>query len=96
MGISVRKVRGVYHLSGELDSAGEEDLQIAMKPEPAPKELVLDLTNVTFIDSVGLRAWCCFRRRRRADSLRYPQDVLLRIFELLQLDEMPDIRIEPE
>lgn len=55
MGISVRKVRGVYYLSGELDSAGEEDLQIAMKPEPAPKELVLDLTDVTFIDSVGLR-----------------------------------------
>lgn len=97
MGISVRRVRGVYYLSGELDSAGAEDLQIAMKPEPTAKELVLDLTDVTFIDSVGLRALVLLSRKASGGLvLRYPRDALLRVFELLQLDEIPGIRIESE
>jgi anti-anti-sigma factor len=97
MGISVRKVRGVYYLAGELDSAGAEDLQIAMKPEPATKELVLDLTDVTFIDSVGLRALVLLSKKASGGLvLRYPRDALLRVFELLQLDEIPGIRIDSE
>ena len=57
---------------------------------------VLDLTDVTFIDSVGLRALVLLSKKASGGLvLRYPQDALLRVFELLQLDEMPGIRIEP-
>ena len=96
MGISVREVGGVCYLSRELDWEGAEDLSIAMKPEPeGALELVLDLSDVTFIDSVGVRALVLLARNRwGALVLRYPQDALMRVFELLQIDEVPGIRVE--
>jgi anti-anti-sigma factor len=98
MAISVREVRGVYYLSGELDSAGAQDLGIAMKREPEVfRELVLDLVNVTFIDSMGVRLLVHLSKKRSGGLvLRYPQDAVLRVFELLQMDEWPSVRIELE
>jgi anti-anti-sigma factor len=98
MGISVREVRGVYHLTGELDWEGGEDLRIGMRPErTGSRELVLDLSDVRFIHSMGVRALALLAKKRWGVLvLRYPQDALMRMFELLQVDEMPGIRIELE
>ena len=66
MGISLQEVGGVYYLSGELDWAGTGDLGTAMKPKPErPRELVLDLADVTFIDPMGVRALVLLSRKGR-------------------------------
>jgi anti-anti-sigma factor len=97
MGISVREGGDAYYLSGELDWAGGEDFRIALKRHPpdSTDAIVLDLADVSFIDSMGVRALVLFSRETPAGIvLRYPQDALMRVFELLQLDEAPGIRIE--
>ena len=97
MGISVRETSDAYFLSGELDWAGGEDFRIALKRHPpdSTDEIVLDLADVSFIDSMGVRSLVLFARETSAEVvLRYPQDALMRVFELLQLDEAPGIRIE--
>lgn len=100
MGISVRETLGVYFVSGDLDWEGGEDLRLALKrqpPESGDDEVVLDLADVSFIDSMGVRALVLVARGSSAGVvLRYPQDTLMRVFELLQLDEAPGIRIEEE
>lgn len=98
MGIAVRQVRGVYYLSGELDWEGGEDLRVAMRPGPeGVRELVLDLSDVTFMDSMGVRALVLVSRKRWGGLvLRNPQDAVVRVLELLQIDEMPGIRVELE
>ena len=95
MGLSIRNVGGTYFLSGELDWLGAEDLRVAIEPErKEPQELVLDLADVTFIDSIGVRSLVLLSRACRGIVLRYPQDRLLRVFELLEVDEIPGIRVE--
>jgi anti-anti-sigma factor len=58
MRISVREASGVYFLSGELDWAGAEDFLVVLKRHPAEAidEVVLNLADVSFIDSIGVRA----------------------------------------
>jgi anti-anti-sigma factor len=98
MGISVREGGGVYHLSGELDWEGGEDLRIGMRPaRTGSRELVLDLSYVRFINSMGVWALALLAKKRWGVLvLHYPQEALMRVFELLQLDEMAGIRIELE
>lgn len=96
MGLSVSENRGVFFLSGELDWEGGDDLRVAMEHEPEhPNELVLDLSDVTFIDSMGVRAIVRLSKTNRGGVvLRYPQDALLRVLELLEIDEMPGMHIQ--
>ena len=98
MGLSVRQARGVYFLSGELDWKGGEDLRRAITIEPDDEgDLVLDLTGVTFVDPMGVRAIVILSRSARHPLvLRYSQDFLMRVFELLQLEEMPGILVEED
>jgi anti-anti-sigma factor len=96
MGISVREAGGVYYLSGDLDWEGGEDLRIILDRHPSAvgAEVVLDLADVGFIDSMGVRSLVLFARGTACGVvLRYPQDSVMRIFELLQLDEVPGIRV---
>lgn len=96
MGISVHEGGGVYFVSGELDWEGGEDLRQAITSGPEEQDdVVLDLTGVTFVDSMGVRAIVMLSRSTRHELvLRYPLDALMRVFELLELDEMPGIRVE--
>jgi anti-anti-sigma regulatory factor len=51
---------------------------------------------VTFIDSFGLRSIALLARMvaERGVVLRYPQDPVLRVLELNDIEEIPGIRIE--
>lgn len=83
-------------MSGDLDWEGGEDLRITLDRHPPAggAEVVLDLAEVGFIDSMGVRSLVLFARGTPCDVvLRYPQDSVMRIFELLQLDEVPGIRV---
>lgn len=96
MGISVRESRGVYLLSGELDWTVGEDLSFTTgwKLE-GPDELVVDLSDITFIDSMGVRALVQLSKKCRGGLvLRYPQDIVVNVLELFEIDEMPGIRLQ--
>ena len=57
-------------------------------------EVVIDLAGLTFIDSSGVRTLGRLSQRIGGGIvLRYPRDAVIRIFELLQIDEMPGIRL---
>ena len=51
---------------------------------------------MTFIDSMGLRQIALLARMtgERGVVLRYPQDRVLRVLELIDIEEVPGIRIE--
>jgi anti-anti-sigma factor len=97
MAIEVRESRGVYLISGELDLVSAEQFRHWMEPVlDATGEIVLDLAGVTFIDSIGLRSITLLAKKigDRGIVLRYPQDPVLRVLELLDIEEIPGIRIE--
>jgi anti-anti-sigma factor len=97
MAIEVRESRGVYLISGELDLVSAEQIRHWMEPVlDATGEIVLDLAGVTFIDSIGLRSITLLAKMigDRGIVLRYPQDPVLRVLELLDIEEIPGIRIE--
>lgn len=87
---NVRDVDGfhVVTLSGELDIASAEGLSDWLV-EISGSTVVIDLSEVTFMDSTGLTAFISARNRLRDDSvvLTRPQPNVLRVFEITGLDK---------
>jgi anti-sigma B factor antagonist len=70
----------VAHLTGEIDIANAETVFAAVKAGRSGDKLIVDLTDVTFIDSSGLgqivRAWKQSCLRLVAPAGRQPRSVL--------------------
>ena len=80
---------------GELDMATAPEVQARLAVHRGPA--ILDLHQVTFIDSTGLRALVVAAQgRHRAESLvlRAPSPAVRRLLELTELTEQ--LAIEPE
>jgi anti-anti-sigma factor len=75
LGIDVSHADGacVVRLTGEFDLAGVDAFEDELRRLPRPEErtLVLDLRELTFIDSSGLRSVVMADRRTRADGMRF-------------------------
>src|SRR5262245_11717202 len=95
MGFAMHESRGVFYLSGELDLGSAEEFRLAVGSGLEGRgELVLDLADLTFIDSMGVRALAVLARRAGGGLvLRYSQDAVWRVLELLQFDGIPGARI---
>lgn len=95
--VQVRMMEYGLAVSGELDMAAADDFRMFAATAVDPtREVVLDLTNLEFIDSAGLRSIL-----RLADSvcphglvLRWPQDNVLRALDLLGVETIAGIRVE--
>ena len=89
-------LEGVLWLSGELDLNGAEDLRAAADAAIDPRrELVLDLSDLAFIDSSGVRAIirvarCC----PKGLLLRRPDLRVRRALEIIGILGHGGIRIE--
>jgi anti-anti-sigma factor len=95
--LEVRQRGGIFFLSGELDAHSAAEFRRTVGDEiEGRREVVLDVAELSFIDSTGARTIALFANRLDGCSLivRYQQDAVLRVLELLQVDEMPNIRIE--
>ena len=69
MGVMVHEVPGVFYVAGELDASAAEDFEAAIAPALDGKgEVVLDLTDLTFIDSMGVRTLARLSQRIGAAS----------------------------
>ena len=80
-------------VTGDVDIDSKARLEAAMlQPGVAPRNLILDLSGVTFIDSLGLRLLLEVHHgcQMRSGSLLVaaPSDAVRRVFELTKLDEV--------
>lgn len=88
--------------SGELDLASADELRTVLRgPEARAKTVVLDLRNVTFIDSSGLSVIVGHSRRADADGFRFAIAVggartVERLFDLSGLRETLPLVQTPE
>lgn len=96
MAVQVREAGGVYFVSGELDVSGAEDFRHGVLPAlDTDREIVLDLSDLEFIDSMGIRSLVLFASMaEHGVVLRYPKDPVLRVLDLLEIDSLPGIRIQ--
>jgi anti-anti-sigma factor len=96
----IREERGgpgafTLRLYGEFDLAGCERFETALErlASDAARELVIDLTGLTFIDSSAIRALLDARRRAREDSLELnftlpPEGQVRKVLDLTGTDEL--------
>jgi len=84
-------------LAGDLDlaTAGEAELAILTAEETQPPVLILDLSELDFMDSTGLRVIVSAASRARDDERRLVlvkgPEVVQRVFEITRLAERLDI-----
>lgn len=96
MAVRVRESGGVYYVSGELDAAAAEDFRHGVASAlDRDREVVLDVADLDFIDSMGIRSLVLFASMtKHGVVLRYPTDPVLRVVELLEIDTVEGIRIQ--
>ena len=91
------KPRG-FRLAGELDLAGEPTLTEALGAEIGRDgDLTLDLSALTFIDSVGVQALIKTAedlRERGRLILQAPGKTVRKVFELMRLDTVPNLQVD--
>ena len=99
--LRVEKDDGVARLvaSGELDLSSAEDLEEQLKQLERDGPVVLDLRELTFMDSTGLRAVLAADARAREQGgrlviVRGPEDID-RVFRITRMDERLEIVDEP-
>jgi anti-sigma B factor antagonist len=81
----------VVRLRGELDASTNPQLERALRDVP-DGEVVLDLSELSFLDSAGLTALVRFRNRRsgayRSVVLRNPAPQIRRLLSISGLDRL--------
>lgn len=90
----------VASADGRIDFAGAQELEIAIGPAIAPdsgvRGLVIDLSGVDYISSVGLRALMvaakAMRARKAAIAVASLQPVVAEIFEISRFHHVVDVR----
>jgi anti-anti-sigma factor len=86
-------------LVGELDASNAEDLLESLSDEiEAGGDLVLDISGLSFVDSMGLRSFLRIAAALEASGklvLREPQRSVARTMELVGIEKLPNIAISP-
>jgi anti-sigma B factor antagonist len=95
--LTVRREGGVFHLSGDFDLTGvdtfTESIAATLDGDDA---VVLDLTDLAFIDSSGVHAIVALAERvgGRGFVLRNPRGAVAKVFSIVRLEDIPGIEIE--
>jgi anti-anti-sigma factor len=88
---------GTLRLSGEFDLSSVEAFRLAVETSANPeREIVLDLTDLTFLDSSGIRAILMMAQEIGTNGvlLRNPQPNVRRVIELIGIEGRSGIRVE--
>jgi anti-sigma B factor antagonist len=96
--VSADSDSGVLRLSGELDMAAVEDfLTAAGSAVDGQREVIVDLSQLRFIDSSGIRALIRFAHEvgDRGLVLRHPRPNVEKVLRLVDVDGRDSIRIDP-
>jgi anti-anti-sigma factor len=97
LGVRGDVIEGGLRITGELDMASVEDLRkLAASIADPTHEVVLDIADLEFLDAAGLRAivqladFAC----PQGLVLRWPRDNVLRVLEVLRIEDIAGIRVE--
>jgi anti-sigma B factor antagonist len=88
---------GSLRLSGEFDMSSVDTFRLAAETLVDPdREIALDLTELTFIDSSGIRAILTMAQEIGAKGvvLRNPQPNVRRVLDLIGIEGRSGIRVE--
>ncbi len=88
---------GVLRLSGELDLATAEDLLVAFRSGfNDGSEVILDLSELEFIDSTGIYAFVTIAKEAspRGVVLRSPRRPVRKVIDLIRLEDEARIRVD--
>ena len=88
---------GVLRLSGELDLASDESLLTAFRNAPnGASEVILDLSELLFIDSTGIRAFVTIAKEAspRGIVLRSPRRAVRKVIDLTRLEDSAGVRVD--
>ena len=88
---------GVLRLSGELDLATDEDLLTAFRSASnGSSEVVVDLSELQFIDSTGIRAFVTIAQEAspRSVVLRSPRRAVRKVIGLTRLEDAAGVRVD--
>jgi anti-sigma B factor antagonist len=97
LAVSTQSDRTVVTVSGEIDLATQGALRTQLNDlvVAGQVDLVLDLTEVTFVDSTGLGALIGTRRRVHAFhgslALVIPNEAVMKVFTITGLEKVFDI-----
>ena len=88
---------GVVWLSGELDMAQTDRFaEVTPNLVDGQSEIVLELSQLTFLDSSGIRAVLALASgHSRTVILRNPQPNVLKVLSISRVGELATVRIEP-
>jgi anti-anti-sigma factor len=88
---------GVLRLSGELDLATDESLLSAFRSVSNDgSEVILDLSELRFVGSAGIRAFVTIAKEAspRGLVLRSPQRAVRKVIDLTRLEDLADVRVD--
>jgi anti-anti-sigma factor len=87
---------GGLRLQGELDSATVARLLEAFADKDGVRDITVDVSDLTFIDSTGLHAIVELAQSREPDGTVTVTGVtpyLAKLFEIVHVDELPNLRV---
>jgi anti-anti-sigma factor len=87
---------GVFYLAGELDVASADTLEAQIHASlNGQVDVVLDVADLTFVDSTGIRAFIRLAKRSAPRSLvlRNPKPNVERVLEIVSMETF-GIRVE--
>ena len=88
--------QGTVWLCGEVDLAGADSMLDELSESLDGRPPVIDVSELTFIDSSGIRALLQFATRtQRAIVLRRPSDHLRKILTIAGVDGRMGVRLDP-
>ncbi|CAN5309637.1 hypothetical protein BH20ACT24_BH20ACT24_08530 [soil metagenome] len=89
-----------FRLEGELCLGTVEILRDAIQPEAVEGDLTLELDELTFLDSSGLRELLEVLKRLQVTGstliLHRPQGIVRKVLSLTKVDSRPDVRVTAE
>lgn len=91
-----RAIEGGLEIGGDLDRSTGPQLTAALSRTSFASELILDVSELTFVDSAGLRLIFEFAHTLNGDGplvLRDPIAAVTRVLEIVGMDRDPRIEI---
>ena len=92
--LSFRVEGRMLSVTGEIDSASSADLRAQLAHVASGGPFILDLTEVSFIDSAGLRQLIWAANTGEGRLRIVPSPSVARIFHITGLDQRPEMQIE--
>ena len=95
--LKIARSDGVLSLSGEIDLSVAEDVRAALVDASDAGIRVIDVSEVTFIDSMGVRTLLMAARSLNGSGplvLRDPSDSVRRVLDIMMPNGVPELEVE--